>query len=220
MAARRRRCSCSSTVRRMARTASSTASASGSASWTERKSSASRRRCSSAVSAVRGSAPSGRLRRCFDHRAHVGTHGGKFALVLVETAFGDEVGLARTRPGKSLEESALGVGERVSVRGDGVAAFGGGVFELGADQSGVDAESLGGVVGKSVARDAAGDAADVGQEEVEGLGFGFRIARGKEAAGALDEVILILRRGAQGFSVGAGRRVRGRSGRDRGRLRA
>jgi len=52
------------------------------------------------------------------------------------------------------------------VRSDGVATFGGGVFELGADQSGVDAESLGGVVGKSVAGDAAGDAADVRQEEV------------------------------------------------------
>ena len=91
--------------------------------------------------------------------------------MLVETALGDEVGLARARPGKSLEESALGVGERVSVRGDGIAAFGGRVFELGANQSGVDAESLGGVIGKSVARDAAGDAADVGQEEVEGLGF-------------------------------------------------
>ena len=47
------------------------------------------------------------------------------------------------------------MGERVGVRGDGVATFGGGVFELGADQSGVDAESLGGVVGKSVAGDAA-----------------------------------------------------------------
>ena len=170
----------------------------------ERKSSARRRRC--VVGSERGEriGAVGAIAQIFDHRAHVGTHRGKFALVLVETALGDQVGLARARRGKSLQENALGVGERVSVRGDGVAAFGGGVFELGADQSGVDAESLGRVVGKSVASDAAGDAADVGQEEVEGLGFGFGIARGKELAGALDEVILILGRGAESFSVGAG----------------
>jgi hypothetical protein len=146
----------------------------------------------------------GSVAELLDHLAHVGTHGGKFALVLVEAAFGDEVGFARARRGKSLEKDALGVGERVGVRGDGVAAFGGSIFEFGADQSGVDAESLGGIVGKGVALDAAGHAANVGQEEVELVGFGFRVAAGKEAAGALDEVVPKLGRGAEGFSVGAG----------------
>jgi len=65
--------------------------------------------------APRGEAERDRRRRAvaelLDHLAHIGTHGGKFALVLVEAAFGDEVGLARTRRGKSLEEDALGVGE-------------------------------------------------------------------------------------------------------------
>jgi len=57
--------------------------------------------------------------------------------------------------------------------------------------------------------DAAGDAADVRQEEVESLSFGFRIAGRKEAAGALDEVLLILRRGARAQRR-RGHRVRGR----------
>jgi len=47
----------------------------------------------------------GAVAELLDHLAHIGTHGGKFALVLVEAAFGDEVGLARTRRGKSLEET-------------------------------------------------------------------------------------------------------------------
>src|SRR5580700_6717482 len=42
----------------------------------------------------------GTVAELLDHLAHIGTHGGEFALVLVKAAFGDEVGLARTRRGK------------------------------------------------------------------------------------------------------------------------
>ncbi len=142
--------------------------------------------------------------KLIDHGADVGAEGGQLALVQVPCAFGNGVALSGAGRGKGLEKDLLRAGEWGFVDGEVVAASGGGVFELGADEGGVDAEGLGGIVGEGIAGDAAGNAADVGQEEVEGLGFGFGVANGKESAGAIDEVVLKRRRGAEGVDVGAG----------------
>ena len=66
---------------------------------------------------------------------------------------------------------------------------GGGLFELLAEDGGVDAEFLCGVGGELVALDAVGHAADVREEEVEGFDLGVGGAAGEELAGAVDEVV-------------------------------
>ena len=78
------------------------------------------------------------------------------------------------------------------------------MFKLFQDKCGVDAELLRGVGGEFVAGDAAGDAADVGEQEVEGLDFGFGSPRREEMAGAVDQVVLMTPGSAEGGGVGVG----------------
>ncbi len=88
------------------------------------------------------------------------------------------------------------------VGADAFDALGGGLFELLAEDGGVDAEFLRGVGGELVALDAVGHAADVGEEEVEGLDLGVGGAAGEAVAGAVDEVVGVALGVAEGGHVG------------------
>ena len=97
-----------------------------------------------------------------DDFVDVGAHFGEVGLVFAVGGLGDTVEFTGLRRGKGLQEDLLGTGERCGSRGSNeVAAFGGGLLELLADESGVDAQLLRGVSGELVAGDAVGDAADV-----------------------------------------------------------
>ena len=85
---------------------------------------------------------------------------------------------------QGAEQDALGFGGGLgAVRADAGGALGGGLFEFLAEQGGVDAQLLRGVGGELVALDAVGHAADVGQQEVEGLDLGVGGARRGRAGG-------------------------------------
>ncbi len=85
---------------------------------------------------------------------------------------------------EGAEEDALGLaGGVVGVGADAFDALGGGLFELLAEDGGVDAEFLRGVGGELVALDAVGHAADVREQEVEGLDLGVGGAPGELAGG-------------------------------------
>ena len=90
----------------------------------------------------------------------------------------------------------------MGVGADAFDALGGGLLELLAQDGGVDAEFLRGVGGELVALDAVGHAADVRQEEVEGLDLGVGGAAGEVLAGAVDEVVGVALGGAEGGHVG------------------
>ena len=104
---------------------------------------------------------------------------------------------------ESAEKNALGLaGGVVGVGANAFDALRGGLFELLAEDGGVDAEFLCGIGGKLVALDAVGHAADVGEEEVESLDLGVGGAAGELFAGAVDEVVGVA------FGVAKGGHVR------------
>ncbi len=80
---------------------------------------------------------------------------------------------------KGAEKDFFYLADSGGGRGDLIAASGGGLLELFAKDGGVDTELLGGVRGKLVAGQAAGHAADVGQEKVESLDLGFGVVAGE-----------------------------------------
>src|SRR5207253_3342376 len=111
-------------------------------------------------------------------------------LVSGESAGGDVLGRGVFSNDKSAEEDAFGLaGGVVAVGANAFDALGGGLFELLAEDGGVDAEFLGGVGGELVPLDAVGHAADVRQEKVEGFDFGVGGAAGKLFTGVVDEEI-------------------------------
>src|SRR5258707_13625529 len=91
---------------------------------------------------------------------------------------------------EGAEEDAFGLAGGVVVVGaDTFDALGGGLFELLAEDGGVDAEFLCGVGGELVALDAVGHAAGVGEEEVEGFDLGVGGAAGKLLGGVVAEEV-------------------------------
>ena len=70
----------------------------------------------------------GALAELVDHGANVGAECAELIAVLVPVAFGNDVAVARARGGEGLEQDALGVREGELLRGERVAAFGGGFF--------------------------------------------------------------------------------------------
>ena len=87
----------------------------------------------------------------------------------------------RTRARRRMRSVSLA--GSCGVGADAFDALGGGLFELLAEDGGVDAELLRGVGGELVALDAVGHAADVRQEEVEGFDLGVGGARRGTAGG-------------------------------------
>jgi len=105
---------------------------------------------------------------------------------------------------EGAEEDAFGLAGGIA-RGGRADAFdfgGGGLADLLAKDGGFDAELLGGVGGELVAMEGVGHAADVGEEEVHGLDFGFGGAGGEDLAGAIDEVVGVAFGAAEGGHVG------------------
>ena len=123
--------------------------------------------------------------------------------VMGELVGGEGAGRVVFGEDEGAEEDAFGLaGGVVGVGADAFDALGGGLFEFLAEDGGVDAEFLCGVGGELVALDAVGHAADVGEEEVEGLDLGVGGAAGELFAGVVDEVVGVALGVAEGGHVG------------------
>ena len=104
--------------------------------------------------------------------------------------------------GQGAEQDPLDLGERCGAGFDVVAAAERGLAQLFAQDGGVDAQLLRGVGGKLVAGELLRHAADVRQQEVHGLDLLLGAGAGKRWPGALDEVVGLAARAAQGRRVG------------------
>src|SRR6185437_11960438 len=117
--------------------------------------------------------------------------GGKFADWI---AFGKD---------ERAEQDALGFRDWFgAVRGDAFGALRGGLLEFLAHEGGVDAELVGGIVGKLAAADGMRHASNVRQQEVQRLHLGLGGVAGEELARALDEVVGVALGVAQCRAVG------------------
>ena len=104
--------------------------------------------------------------------------------------------------GQGAEQHPLDLGERRGPRFDVVAAAERGLAQLLAQHGRVDAQLLRGVGGKLVAGELLRQAANVRQQVVHGLYLLLGAGAGEEQPGALDEVIGLAARAAEGRRVG------------------